>query len=178
MDAFDELMQHIATQRGLSPTLKRVWKFHQANPELLDLLVSELLDLKAMGWKAASVNSLFHYARWVLTKSRVPGESFALNENFQWYYARVIAILHPELNGFYEMREGALSKKGRGCDAEMGTKLEHVKQRRKDYGRRLLWKDGTAIEQGWQPSTPHNPKPVSRRPSIHGKPPVSVDDHH
>ncbi|HEX8817282.1 MAG TPA: hypothetical protein VF753_17440 [Terriglobales bacterium] len=157
-DAVDELLAHIEATRGLSPVLKRLQRFHNANRDVLDLIVLELYDVRAMGWPCASVKSLWEYARWVLTKTKVVGEPFDMNDVFQSYYARIIAILHPDLNGFFEMREPQkLARQGRGPDAEMGTKLESVNSRPEDYGRRLLWADSTPLEHGWRPSRPHVP---------------------
>jgi hypothetical protein len=165
MDAVNELLDHIETTRGLSATLKRLRTFHNANTEVLDLLVQELRHVKNdLGWPAASVKSLFEYARWVLMKKRDVGEPFAMNDMFQSYYARIIAILHPDFNGFFEMREPQKADRiGKGPDAEIGTVLEEVKQKKRDYGRRLLWADGTPIKDGWRPATPHVPKPVALR---------------
>jgi hypothetical protein len=167
MDAVNELLQHVENKRGLSPTLKRLRAFHAANPAVLDLIVQELYDVREMGWPAASVKSLWEYARWVLTKKKAVGDPFAMNDIYQSYYARIVAILHPELNGFFEMREPVKpERKERGPDAELGTKLEPAKARNRDYGRRLLWADGTAIEDGWRPTLGHEPKPVSRRERV------------
>jgi hypothetical protein len=174
MDAVNELLQHIKNTRGLSSHLKRLERFHNANSVVLDLIVQELYDVRCMGWPAASVKSIWEYARWVLTKKRATGEPFAMNDIFQSYYARIIVILHPDLNGFFEMREPQKpNRKERGPDAEIGTKLEPAKSRTKDYGRCLLWADGTPIERGWRPSTPHEPKPVSRRERVRRKPAAS-----
>lgn len=165
MDAVNELLQHIQSTRKLSPTLKRLQRFHSKNGPVLDLIVQELYDVRALGWPGASVKSLWEYARWVLMKKRSVGEPFEMNDVFQSYYARIIVILHPDLNGFFEMREPRKpGRTDRGPDAELGTKLEAAKSGTKDYSRRLLWADGSAIEQGWRPTTPHEPKPVSRRP--------------
>lgn len=161
MEALQELLEHIRTKRGLSPTLRRLERFHRANTTVLDLLVQELYDVRAMGWPGASVKSLWEYARWVLTKRKVAGEPFAMNDVFQSYYARIIAILHPDLNGFFEMREPNKPERAqRGPDAEMGTVLGE--RHGEDYGRRLSWADGTE----WQPSEPHVPKPVPRRERV------------
>jgi hypothetical protein len=176
MDAVNELLEHVRATRGLSPALKRLQRFHSANGDVLDLIVTELYDVRAMGWRAASVKSIWEYARWVLTKERATGEPYEMNDVFQSYYARIIVILHPDLNGFFEMREpNKPERKERGPDAELGTKLEPVRVR-KDYGRRLLWADGTSIslESGWQPTTPHIPKPVPRRERVRRKPAGSV----
>jgi hypothetical protein len=167
IDAVDELLQHIQDTRGLSPRLKRLGQFHRDNRVVLDLIVRELYDVRSMGWPCASVKSIWEYARWVLTKKKATGEPFAMNDVFQSYYARIIAILHPSLNGFFEMREpNQPGRKERGPDAEMGTKLESAKSRTKDYGRRLQWADETAIESGWRPTIPHEPKPVHRRERV------------
>jgi len=167
MDALNELLQHIERTRGLSPRLKRLARFHNDNRGVLDLLVRELYDVRAMGWPAASVKSIWEYCRWVLTKKKAVGEPFAMNDVFQSYYARIIAILHPDLNGFFEMREPRkLGRIGHGPDAEMGTKLEPAKLRTKDYGRRLLWESGEPIERGWQPTIKHEPIPVPRRERV------------
>ena len=175
MDAVNELLHHIQSTRGLSPRLKRLKQFHNANTPVLDLIVQELYDVQAMGWKAASVISLWEYARWVITKTKTRADPFAMNNNFRSYYARIIAILHPRLNGFFEMREpNKPGRKERSIDAEMGTKLESAKSREKDYSRRLLWADSTPIERGWRPTTPHVPKPVSRRERVLRKPPGSL----
>ena len=132
--------------------------------------------MRAMGWPAASVKSIWEYARWVLTKTRAVGEPFAMNDIFQSYYARIVVILHPDLNGFFEMRESHQpTRKKRSPDAEIGTRLEPAKSRNRDYGRLLQWADGTPIEHGWRPTTPHVPKPVSRRERVRRKPPASVD---
>ncbi len=174
MDAVNELLQHIESTRGLSPRLKRLRQFHNDNPAVLDLIVQELYDVQAMGWPAASVKSIWEYARWVLTKKKATGEPFAMNDVFQSYYARVIAILHPSLNGFFEMRKRRKPGKTGGPDVELGTLLNPNDPHPGEYGRRLLWADGCAIERGWQPTTPHKPKPVSRRERVRRKQPVSV----
>lgn len=163
MDAVNELLQHLEDTRGLSARLKRLGRFHNANGAVLDLIVQELYDVRAMGWPAASVKSLWEYARWVLLKKKAVGEPFAMNDVFQSYYARIIAILHPDLNGFFEMREPVKpDRKEHGPDAEMGTKLE----RAGDGARCLVWADGTPLGCGWRPATPHEPKPVSRRERV------------
>ena len=174
MDAVNELLRHIQSTRKLSPRLERLRRFHNANGNVLDLIVQELYDVRAMSWNGASVKSLWEYARWILMKKRTANEPFEMNDVFQSYYARIIVILHPDLNGFFEMREPRKpSRKERGPDAELGTKLAAEKAGIKDYGRRLLWSDGTPIENGWQPSTPHEPKPVRRRERVRRHEPLS-----
>src|ERR1700678_463321 len=158
MDAIDELIAHCKLHGRLSPMMRRVHRFHQTNPQVLDFIVQELRDTRESGWPRASVGSIWHYARWVLTrKYRAPGETFVMSNNLFPHYERIIAILHPDLNGFFEMGKSA-------ADADFGTRLEHVsKQKRPGYIRKLVWANGTPIERGWQPTIPHETKPVARR---------------
>jgi len=159
-DAVDELIAHRRQYGRLSPMLRRVHRFHRLNPQVLDFLVSEMCVDRENGWTRASLGSLWHYARWVLTrKHRAPGESFVMSNNLFPHYGRIIAILHPDLNGFFEM---AKSK----ADADLGTMLEPARKKYRGAIRRLLWADGTPIERGWRPTIPHEPKPVSRRERV------------
>ena len=48
-DAVDELIAHLRETRELSPALARVYRFHRANPQVLDFLVSELRAERASG---------------------------------------------------------------------------------------------------------------------------------
>jgi hypothetical protein len=82
-----------------------------------------------------------------------------MGNNLFPHYGRIIAILHPDLIGFYAM---AKSK----ADADFGTVLEPVKNQKPGHIRRLMWADGTAIENGWRPTIQHEPKPVERRDRV------------
>jgi hypothetical protein len=159
MDAIDELIAHRRQTGSISPMLRRVHRFHRANPNVLDFLVSEMRVDKENGWTRTSLGSLWHYGRWVLTrKHRAPGESFLMSNNLFPHYGRIIAILHPDLNGFFAM---AKSK----ADADLGTTLEPGTHQKGSI-RRLVWADGTSIDAGWRPNTPHEPKPVRRRERV------------
>ena len=161
MDAIDELIEHCKVSGKLSPMLRRVYRFHKANPQVLDFLVLEMRVDRENGWTRTSLGSLWHYARWVIQrKYRAPGESFVMSNNLFPHYGRIIAILHPDLNGFFAM---AKSK----ADADLGTMIEPAsKSSKPGYIRGLLWADGTAIESGWRPTKPHEPKPVKRRERV------------
>jgi hypothetical protein len=144
----------------------RVLRFHKTNTEVLDFLVQELRDTRANGWTRASVGSIWHYARWVLTrKYRAPGESYVMSNNLFPHYARIIAILHPDLNGFFTMTKSA-------ADKDFGTMLEPVKNQKPGYIRRLVRADGREID--FRPTTPHEPKPVHRKERVRRKPQGSV----
>ena len=161
MDALNELITHRKQFGKISPMLRRVQRFHKTNPQVLDFLVSEMRVDRANGWTRSSLGSLWHYARWVLTrKHRTPGESFVMSNNLFPAYGRIIAILHPDLNGFFAMARCA-------ADVDLGVMLEPApKNTPRGYVRRLTWKDGTAIERGWRPTVPHEPQSVSRRERV------------
>jgi hypothetical protein len=157
MDALTELLEY-RKPHGASPMLNRAYRFHRKNPEVLDFLVRELRAARSSDRKRTSLGSLWHYMRWTLVKKRwVAGETFVVTQNLSAYYSRFLVILHPEFNGFFEMAKSR-------ADADLGTMLEAPSKNHKPgYIRRLLWADGTAIENGWRPTVPHEPKPVKRR---------------
>jgi hypothetical protein len=159
MDAIDELIAYRKSQGRVSRKLRRVYRFHKTNPQVLDFLVSEMRVDRASGWKQTSLGSLWHYSRWVLTRlHRAPGESFMMSNNLFPWFGRIICILHPDLDGFFAMAKSA-------ADADFGTMLEPGNIERGKV-RRLVWADGRPIEAGWRPAIPHTPKPVERRERV------------
>jgi hypothetical protein len=162
MDALTELLEY-RKPHGLSPLGKRFHAFHKHNPDVLDFFLQELLTLRDNGWKKTSFGSLWHHARWVLTTlRRGPGETFAMSQNLACHYARVIIILHPEFNGFFAVEKAQ-------ADADFGVGVEPTPRTpRRGYVRKLQWADGTAIQNGWRPSTPQTipVAPIPRRQPV------------
>ena len=159
-DAVDELMIH-CKKVGLkrSRLLSRVYRFHRRNPALLDFKHARVGDPSGESVAFHIFEMLWHHARWVLTYiSRVPGETFSVSQNFMPHYSRLAIILFPEFNGFYRIKKAH-------ADADFGLRIAHGDKRR---FARLEWQDGTAIESGWRPSTPHAipTNPVPRRPPV------------
>lgn len=160
-DAIDELVAHSKSH----PKLRAFHKFHKKHPEVLDFLVQEIQLRIDHGFKAFSYHSLWQYARWKLEMERGPGDTFKMNDHHAPLYARAICILHPEFNGLAEFRPSI-------ADEIFETRIEPVPvgKRPKGYARKLQWADGTAIEDGWQPSTPHVVNhAANRKPDIHAK---------
>ena len=160
MNALTEFLDY-RKPHGVSPMLNRAYRFHRKNPEVLDFLVRELRAARSSEWKRTSLGSLWHYMRWTLVKKRrVVGETFVVTQNLSAYYSRFLVILHPDFNGFFGMAKSQ-------ADADLGTMLEPPsKNHESGYIRRLLWADGTAIENGWRPTAPHEPQPVKRRKPV------------
>jgi hypothetical protein len=160
MTAVDELMQHCKLS-GLrrSRLTSRFYRFHRRNPHLLDFLLQELRVARENDWQTTSFEMLWHHARWVLTYSRVPGETFAVCQNLMPHFSRLAIILFPEFNAFYRLKKAH-------ADADFGVRIETCKN---GHGlRRLVWADGTPIENGWRPSTPHviPTNPIPRRAPV------------
>jgi hypothetical protein len=160
--AVDEVIAH-CKELGLrrSRLMSRFYRFHRKNPALLDFLLQELVTLRANQWTTTSFEMLWHHARWVLSYvRRVPGETFAVCQNFMPHYSRLAIILFPEFNRFYRL-------KAAHADQDFGVRIE---SRGKDAEglSGLVWEDGSPIEQGWRPPTayviPSNPVP--RRPPV------------
>jgi hypothetical protein len=157
-DPIDELVARSKDHREL----RRFHEFHKAHPEVLDFLVAEIRLRIDSGFPAFSYHSLWEYCRWKLEMDKGPGATFLMNDHSTPYYARAITILHPEFNGRAEFRQST-------PDEVFGTRLEPIpKPRAKNYSRRLQWADGTPIESGWRPQTPHvATRPGNRRRTIH-----------
>jgi hypothetical protein len=145
-DAIDELV----ARSNNRPELRAFHEFHKEHPEVLDFLVDEIRLRIAHGNRAFSFQSLWSYARWKLEVDKGPDDTFKMNDHLCPFYARAIIILHPELNGLAELRPAK-------ADEIFGTRIEPLPhgKRPKGYARKLQWADGTAIEDGWRPSTPH-----------------------
>ncbi len=159
LDAVDELVARSLDHHEL----RAFHEFHKKHPEVLDFLVQEIRLRLDHGFAAFSYYSLWEYARWKLEMEKGPGDTFLMNDHLTSFYARAITILHPEFNGFAEFRTCI-------ADTIFGTRIEPVPDDRpKGYARRLQWADGTAIENGWRPSTPHKIGTVLRKPDIHEK---------
>ncbi|MFZ3266154.1 MAG: hypothetical protein WA172_19260 [Terriglobales bacterium] len=162
MDALTELLEY-RKPHGLSPLGKRFQLFHQFNPDVLDFFIQELVTLRENGWRRTSFGSLWHHARWVLsTLRRAPGETFAMSQNLACHYARAIIILHPEINGFFVVEKAQ-------ADGDFGVRVEPASRNpQRGYVRKLQWADGTAIQDGWRPSSAHviTTSPIPRRPPV------------
>ena len=160
-DAVDDLIEHPQAVWPHQSHTDACYCFHKANRQVLDFVVSEMRVDQANGWKCTSASQPVALRPLVLTrKHRLPGESFAMSNNLFPHYGRIIAVLHPDLNGFFGMAKSQ-------ADDDFGTTIEPTpKDAPRGYIRRLLWSDRTPIENGWRPATPHEPKRVNRRERV------------
>jgi len=159
IDAIDELVARSKDHKEL----RAFHELHKAHPEILDFLVQEIQARIDHGLPAFAYRSLWEYCRWKLQMEKGPGETFLMNDHAVPFYARAIAILHPDFNGRAELRKSKV-------DELFGIELEPFDEPCKGYARKLRWADGTALTAGWRPSTPHIPTHrASRRPDIHAR---------
>ena len=106
----DELMQTLVERPIVEPTQQpqltvreRFERFHQTNPQVYTALVQLALQLKRRGVAKYGVKALFETLRFHYAL-HTQGERFKLNNYFTSFYARLMMINEPELDGFFETR--------------------------------------------------------------------------
>ena len=77
--------------------------FHEANPEILIILEKISLDLVQQGWDKGSINLIFERVRW-LYAIQTRGDKYKLNNNHRAFYARLLMMVNPGLDGFFSIR--------------------------------------------------------------------------
>jgi hypothetical protein len=83
---------------------EQFWKFHTANLEVIDLVISRLRELKDSGQSAFGINAVVEELRW-------EGEDLNRTSRYKVkasncpFYARLAQMLAPDLCGFVEMSE-------------------------------------------------------------------------
>jgi hypothetical protein len=112
MDAIDELVARSQDCKEV----RRFHRFHRNHPEVLDFLVEQIRLRFNRGFTAFSYHRLWEYARWKLEMEKGPEDSFLMNDHCAPFYARAIAILHPEFDGLVELSRSK-------ADAVLGTQI-------------------------------------------------------
>lgn len=83
-------------------TAGRFEAFHRANPHLLPLLRDMALAMKAQGFKRCGMKMLFEKLRWEYYV-RTTGKKYKLTNTFTAYYARLVMLWCPSLDGFFRV---------------------------------------------------------------------------
>lgn len=78
--------------------------FDRDHPEVYEKIVSLIRQLQRRGFQRYGIKSLFEQVRWHFRVER-GDEEFKLNNNYHSRYARKIIREHPDLDGFFELRE-------------------------------------------------------------------------
>jgi hypothetical protein len=97
--------------------------YHRENSLLWTAFEEKALEIISLGKKhygARAVIEIVRYERLRLGAS----DGFKINDNFIAYYARIFEFLHPQYNGFFQMRKiKGLSSKS----AKMLAGMSHLK---------------------------------------------------
>lgn len=86
-----------------SETMAQFLEYHVLNPKVFDFLVESLREMQESGFTRYGFPMVFNLARWHFGVKR-KNSDFVLNNNIGSHYSRAIAILHPDLDGFFEQR--------------------------------------------------------------------------
>ena len=87
-----------------TPTERLFLRDLRERPEVYVKLVDLAREVQAAGFKQYSVYALFNRLRWHFHIEKRDFE-FKLNNNVQPLYARKLMKDHPELDGFFQLRE-------------------------------------------------------------------------
>ena len=79
-------------------------RFHHDNPHVYHELVRLARDWEHRGHPRCGIKMLFEVLRWQ-AGMRTGGDTFKLNNNYHSYYARLIMLQEPDLDGLFVLRE-------------------------------------------------------------------------
>jgi hypothetical protein len=79
------------------------WSFHHENPHVYDELVRLARRARRRGVARVGMKMLFEVLRWDFAL-RTGGDEFKLNNNYTSYYARLVMVNEPDLEGVFETR--------------------------------------------------------------------------
>ncbi|MEM8558796.1 MAG: hypothetical protein AAGG50_13335 [Bacteroidota bacterium] len=86
------------------------WAFHEANPQVYDLLASFARRAQRAGHERYSIKGLFELVRWHTSVETADGQPVPgvgrvkLNNNATAHYARLLMHREPDLRGFFSTR--------------------------------------------------------------------------
>jgi hypothetical protein len=78
--------------------------FHALNPHVYDLLVTLARQWIQRTNSKLGMKALFERARWE-TNIQTSDKEYTLNNNYTPFYARLIMLQEPDLNGLFNLRE-------------------------------------------------------------------------
>jgi len=114
-DTADEEEDH---QNGVLTHRDKWLAFHRANPEVYTGLVSLARRMHERGLKHYGMKSLFEVMRFHRAM-KATDEPFKLNNNYTAFYARLIMLRCPDLDGFFEVRiQKSATKQARDGDVQ------------------------------------------------------------
>jgi hypothetical protein len=95
-------IDHVGPPEGL--TIEQAFRqFHFENPHVYDELLVLTRQAHRRGVRRLGIGMLFEVLRW-RHALRTGGDEFKLNNNYRSYYARLLMLRNPELEGIFETR--------------------------------------------------------------------------
>lgn len=84
--------------------VEKFWSYHKENPHVFQLFLKFARQLRESGRKHYSSQAICERIRWhVEVDTR--GDEFKMNNNHNACYGRLLVILYPEFDGFFQFRE-------------------------------------------------------------------------
>jgi hypothetical protein len=90
---------------GPSKLFEAFVAFHHANPAVLPLLVRFARAAHQSGHTHYGIGAIWERVRWHLSIDTHDPTGLKLNNNHRAYYARLIALLHPDLTSLFATRQ-------------------------------------------------------------------------
>ena len=90
---------------GDSDIGRRFIMFYRNNPLVYIALIAEARALKRVGHTVYGIAGLFEVLRWKHAMTTADVSGFKLSNDYRAYYARLIMVCEPDLDGFFNVRE-------------------------------------------------------------------------
>jgi len=97
-----ELFRPMPT-RVKGPAQERFEAFAKENPQVLEAIIRLAELLKQRGFRKTSMSLIFERLRWIYA-IQTGGDDYKLNNDYRSFYARVVPLVAPHLEGFFEYR--------------------------------------------------------------------------
>lgn len=95
-------LHKVGNHPGLS-NKERWWKFHLINRHVYSAIVAEARKAHENDYKVG-MKAIFEHLRWQW-REQTKGDEYKLNNTYTAYYARLVMMREPDLEGFFETRE-------------------------------------------------------------------------
>jgi len=81
------------------------WEFHNNNPRVYEVLVGLARQMHGRGFSHYGIKTLWEVTRWQIHLETKDPSGFKLNNYYHSRYARLIMLMEPDLEGFFELRK-------------------------------------------------------------------------
>lgn len=88
---------------GDSKIVRRFFEFHAANPRVFELLYHFTLQ-RAANRARFGIAAVFERVRWEVDVTTYEDTGLKLNNNYRAYYARLLSLYDPALDGLFATR--------------------------------------------------------------------------